>query len=104
MGFHLVPADHSLFVKKEGDQFIALLVYVDDIVMMMVNSLQQIQNIKSCLHDKFKMKDLGEMKFFLGLEIARSKSGIHVCQKKFKLDLLADSRFLESKLAVTSMK
>lgn len=69
----------------------------------MSNKLQQIQGIKTFLHEKFKIKDLGELNFFLGLEIVRSQSGIHVCQKKFTLDLLAESRFIESKPVVTLM-
>lgn len=75
--------------------FLALLVYVDDIVVMS-NNMHQIAAIKAYLHDKFKTKDLGELKYFLGLEVACSKTGIHLCQKKFAFDLLKDSGFLVS--------
>lgn len=52
----------------------------------------------------FKIKDLREMKYFLGLEIARSKQGILVCQRKFALDLIADVGLTGSKPANTPLE
>jgi hypothetical protein len=49
------------------------------------------------LNDKFQLKDLGPLKNFLGLEIARSTEGIYVCQRKFALEILEDSCLLASK-------
>lgn len=101
-GFHTTSVDHSLFVNRIGDSFIALLVYFDDVIAVS-NDLALVQDIKTCLHDRFKIKDLGELKYFLGLEVAHSKQGLHICQKKFVLDLLKDSGFLISKPASTLM-
>lgn len=56
------------------------LVYVDDTV---------IQHLKDFVHQKFSSKDLGEIKFYLGIEILRSKDGFHLNQRKYALDLLA---------------
>jgi hypothetical protein len=42
--------------------------------------LTNIVVVKDCLHDKFKIKDLGLLRFFLGIEVARSPMGIHICQ------------------------
>jgi len=42
--------------------------------------LTNIVAVKDCLHDKFKIKDLGLLRFFLGIEVARSPMGIHICQ------------------------
>lgn len=50
------------------------------------------------------MKDLGKLKFMLGLEIARNNKGIHLYQRKYTLDLLADYGFLESKAASTPIR
>ncbi|KAL1187681.1 Retrovirus-related Pol polyprotein from transposon RE1 [Cardamine amara subsp. amara] len=49
------------------------------------------------LSSKFKLRNLGDLKYFLGLEIARSSKGISICQRKYVLELLADTGFLGSK-------
>jgi hypothetical protein len=51
------------------------------------------------LNDIFKLKDLGPLKYFLGLEIAKSADGISVCQRKYTLEILEDSCLLASKPA-----
>jgi len=73
-----------------------LLVYVDDVILA-GNSLQEFASIKQVLHDAFQIKDLGILKYFLGIEVAHSSSGISLCQRKYCLDLLEDSGFLNSK-------
>jgi hypothetical protein len=75
---------------------VTLLVYVDDIVLAS-NDQQSIREFIVFLHTHFKLKDLGLLKFFLGLEIARSTAGIFVCQRKFALDILSDTGHLASK-------
>ena len=89
-------ADHSLFTKQTASSFTILLVYVDDIILA-GNSLSEFQHIKSILHSSFKIKDLGQLKYFLGLEVAHSKQGISLCQRKYCLDLLSDSGTINSK-------
>ena len=59
--------------------------------------------VKTFLHSKFKLKDLGPLKYFLGLEIARSPTGIVVCQRQYTLQLLEDFGFLDSKPKSTPM-
>jgi hypothetical protein len=98
LGYSQSQADHSLYVKTTATSFTALLVYVDDIVLA-GNSTQEIQAVKMFLDNKFKIKDLGQLRFFLGLEIARSDSGIFLNQRKYTLELLEDTGFLASKPA-----
>jgi hypothetical protein len=95
---HYVQAssDHSLFIKKSDTTFTALLVYVDDVILA-GNSLSEFQHIKSVLHQSFQIKDLGVLKYFLGLEVSHSTKGIFLCQRKYCLDLLSDSGFLGTK-------
>jgi hypothetical protein len=89
-------ADHTLFIKNSTSSFTALLIYVDDIVLA-GNNIEDINSIKAFLHSKFRIKDLGELKFFLGLEIARSTKGISLNQCKYALELLSDTGMLASK-------
>ncbi|CAJ2646289.1 unnamed protein product [Trifolium pratense] len=88
--FIQVPSDPTLFVKKTSDSFTALLVYVDDIVLT-GDSMAEITNIKNELHHTFGIKDLGILKFFLGLEVAHSTKGITLSQRQYCLDLLAET-------------
>lgn len=97
-GYSQAPSDHSLFVKQTSSTFTILLVYVDDVILA-GNSLQEFQTMKNILHQLFKIKDLGILKYFLGLEVAHSKRGISICQRKYCLDLLKDSGFIGSKPA-----
>lgn len=47
--------------------------------------------LKQCLVKEFEIKDLGQLRYFLGMEIARSKKGIVVSQRKYTLDLLKET-------------
>jgi hypothetical protein len=99
LGYKTSQADPSLYVKSHGSSFTALLVYVDDIVLA-GTSMEEIKSVKLFLDQQFKIKDLGQLRFFLGLEIARSSSGIFLNQRKYTLELLEDTGFLGSKPAV----
>ncbi|XP_019438973.1 PREDICTED: uncharacterized protein LOC109344675 [Lupinus angustifolius] len=67
-----------------------ILVYVDDLILT-GTSIDQIIHTKTVLHNKFSIKDLGELKFFLGMEVARSKQGITIYQRKYTLELLQET-------------
>ena len=101
-GFVQSKSDYSLFVRNDASGFLALLVYVDDILLT-GDSLAGINSLKKFLHQQFRIKDLGAAKYFLGLEIARNASGLHVCQRKYVLDLLSETGFLSCKPIATPM-
>jgi hypothetical protein len=86
-GYKQSASDHSLFILYNDACFTALLVYVDDVILA-GNSITEIERIKTALDAEFKMKDLGKLKYFLGIEVAQSKTGINICQRKYCLDLL----------------
>ena len=56
-----------------------------------------IDSLKQFLHGQFKLKDLGPLKFVLGIELAHSSQGLVLCQKHYTLQLLEDTGFLASK-------
>jgi hypothetical protein len=95
-GFVQSKADYSLFTRLQGTSFIALLVYVDDILIAS-NDTAAVTLLTEFLNSQFRLKDLGPVKFFLGLEIARNSSGISICQRKYALDILRDSGLLAAK-------
>lgn len=63
-----------------------LIVYVDNIVVT-ENDDEEIQNLKKSLANEFEIKDLDNLKHFLGIEIAMSKHGIFIHQRKYIIDL-----------------
>jgi len=88
IGFVQSQSDHSLFIRNNSSCFFAFLVYVDDVILT-GNSLKDIEDVKALLNSAFKIKDLGNLKYFLGFEVARCKKGIHICQRKYALDILS---------------
>jgi hypothetical protein len=95
-GFIQSKADYSLFTRSQGSSFIALLVYVDDIVIAS-NDVSAVLDLTVYLNSVFNLKDLGPLKYFIGLEVARSGKGIVVSQRKYALDILEDSGVLGAK-------
>ncbi|GJW63069.1 retrovirus-related pol polyprotein from transposon TNT 1-94 [Tanacetum coccineum] len=89
-------ADYSLFTKKKGDSFTAILVYMDAL-MITGNNPAQIESLKSQLSSTFHMKDLGDLHYFLGLEVTKADSGMFISQKKYTLELLKEAGVMTSK-------
>ncbi|XP_019153845.1 PREDICTED: uncharacterized protein LOC109150390 [Ipomoea nil] len=65
--------------------------------------INQVQVVKKHLDDAFHIKDLGPLKFFLGLKVAKNSKGINLTQRKYTLKLLEEAGFLECKPAKTHM-
>jgi hypothetical protein len=101
-GFCQSKSDYSLFIKRDTYSFTTLLVYVDNIIVAS-DSPTVVEEIKVFLNNKFKIKDLGILRYFLGLEIARTTQGIQICQRKYALDILASSGTLGSRPSKLSM-
>ena len=85
-GFYQSPLDHSLFLYTKGNVFLALLVYVDDLVLTS-NNTNNCKEFKEYLQRRFTLKDLGPLEYFPRIEVARSLKGLFLCQRKYTLDL-----------------
>ena len=96
-GYYHSQANHTMFYKHSKDGKIAILiVYVDDIVLT-GSDKEELERLKRRPGAEFEIKDLGTLKYFLGMEFARSKEGIFVNQRKYVLDLLGETRQLGCK-------
>ncbi|XP_020528908.1 uncharacterized protein LOC110008072 [Amborella trichopoda] len=80
-------------LRNRHDGFVIILVYIDDIIVTGTNS-HAIQSLKSFLHLHFHLKDLGPLKYFLGLEVARSKQGLCISQHKYTLEIIEEMGLL----------
>ena len=72
---------------------------MDDIIITGDNTLE-IAHLKEKLKAAFEVKDLGELKYLLGIEVARSKEGICISQRKYMIDLLKKLVSLDANLLV----
>ncbi|GKD21177.1 ribonuclease H-like domain-containing protein, partial [Tanacetum coccineum] len=94
--------DFVMDSKSDKDVFLALLVYVDDVINI-GNNVSEIDKFKVFLKSKFMIKDLGKLKYFLGIEVINTDKGIYLNQKKYVLDLLSEYGMLACKPAKTPL-
>nr|XP_019709971.1 uncharacterized protein LOC109506515 [Elaeis guineensis] len=100
MGYQQSNADHTIFFQHNSGKVSILIVYVDDIILTDDN-LSEINRLKIHLAQSFEVKDLGPLRYFLGIEVARSSHGIFLSQRKYVLDLLTETGMLGCRLAAT---
>lgn len=86
-GFVQSINDYLVFVRNIGDFVVWLLVYVDDIVLI-GNNMSGINKVKDFLKSKCLIKDLGKLKFFLGIEVIKYDDALCLTQRKYCLELL----------------
>ena len=101
-GMKMSKCDHSVFYRNSDSGVILLVVYVDDIVIT-GSDIAGITSLKEFLKTQFHTKDLGSLKYFLGIEVMRCKKGIFLSQRKYVLDLLAETGKLGAKPCSTPM-
>jgi len=82
---------------------VIVLIYVDDLLIT-GDSEVLIKETKQVLHQQFKLKDLGQLKYYLGIEILRSKAGIILNQMKYILELISDTRLSGAKFVTTPLE
>ncbi|XP_058217520.1 uncharacterized mitochondrial protein AtMg00810-like [Rhododendron vialii] len=96
LGFQSSKADTSLFLLPQGNHLTLVLIYVDDIVITGSDS-SYITSLIQKLSQRFVMKDLGTLNYFLGIEITSSSSGIFLSQAKYASELLAKAGMIDCK-------
>ncbi|GJT04725.1 RmlC-like cupins superfamily protein [Tanacetum coccineum] len=96
LGFTQSYVDTSLLTYKKNADFLALVIYVDDILLA-GNNTTLINHFKQQLDSKFSIKDLGNLNYYLGIEFLRNKTGITMTQRKYALELLHTAGILDVK-------
>ncbi|KAG7558923.1 Ribonuclease H-like superfamily [Arabidopsis thaliana x Arabidopsis arenosa] len=102
-GFIQSKKDYSLFTSIRGSVVLHVIVYVDDLVIC-GNDASVIAKFKAYLSQCFKMKDLGPLKYFLGIEVARNPEGIFLSQRKYCLDVIEECGLSGSRPADTPLE
>jgi len=104
LGFKASDADASLFVLDKGEHKVFMLVYVDDILVA-CKCGQAVRDVKQLVGSLFDVRDLGEARFFLGMEITRDweKGSIKLSQHKAVADIIMRFGMGEAKLSSTPM-
>jgi histone deacetylase 1/2 len=102
LGFTPSRADTSLFVFHQPDLTMYMLVYVDDIVIVS-SSVAATDRLLHRLAHSFPVKDLGPLRYFLGIEVASTRGGISLTQQKYAFDLLRRANMHDCKPVSTPM-
>nr|GEW54857.1 hypothetical protein [Tanacetum cinerariifolium] len=76
--------DQTLFIRRQRGDFILVQVYVDDIIFRSSNP-QLCREFKALMHEKFQMIAMGELNFFLGLQVLQKEDGIFLSQDKHQV-------------------
>ncbi|GJX26156.1 retrovirus-related pol polyprotein from transposon TNT 1-94 [Tanacetum coccineum] len=86
-GFSKGSIDPTLFITKKGEDILLVQIYVDDLIFGSTN-LKISKNFEKLMHNKFEMSIMGELKFFLEIQIHNSPRGIFINQAKYAQEIL----------------
>uniref|UniRef100_A0A2N9HWG7 Reverse transcriptase Ty1/copia-type domain-containing protein n=1 Tax=Fagus sylvatica TaxID=28930 RepID=A0A2N9HWG7_FAGSY len=100
LGFHSSKSDSSLFICHTSTVKIYVLIYVDDIIITSSSSVA-IDHLLSSLQADFAVKDLGSLKFFLGVKVIPTTNGVLLSQQRYIKDILTRTKMLEAKPITT---
>ncbi|KAI3672634.1 hypothetical protein L6452_38730 [Arctium lappa] len=101
-GFSKGTVDTTLFIKKEKGDIILIQIYVDDIIFGSTNT-KYCKNFANLMVSRFQMNLMGEMNFFLGLQVKQFSTGIFINQSKYIRDILRKFQMENSKPIGTPM-
>ena len=81
-GFTQCPTEHCLYTKETNEGMILILVWVDDLIIGGKNETM-LNETKRMMHERFKMKDLGKLSYFLGIEFEQGDGYVKMNQRKY---------------------
>nr|GEV85306.1 putative ribonuclease H-like domain-containing protein [Tanacetum cinerariifolium] len=99
-GFQRGTIDQTLFIKKQKGYILLVQIYVDDIIFGTTNK-DLCRSFEKLMKDKFQMSSMGELTFFLGLQVKKKKDGIFISQDKYVAEILRKFGLTEGKSAST---
>ncbi|GKE24896.1 putative ribonuclease H-like domain-containing protein [Tanacetum coccineum] len=102
-GFQRGKINKTLFIKRYKGDILLVQVYVDDIIFGSTKKELCIA-FEKLMHEKFLMSSMGELTFFLGLQVKQKKDGIFISQDKYVAEILKKFRFIEVKTTSTPME
>ncbi|GJZ55829.1 putative ribonuclease H-like domain-containing protein [Tanacetum coccineum] len=102
-GFRRGIIDKTLFIKKDKGDILLVQVYVDDIIFGSTKK-SLCTEFESLMHKKFQMSSMGELTFFLGLQVKQKDDGIFISQDKYVADILKKFDFSSVKTASTPLE
>ncbi|GJS64571.1 putative ribonuclease H-like domain-containing protein [Tanacetum coccineum] len=95
--------DKTLFIKKDKGDILLVQVYVDDIIFGSTKK-SLCDEFEGLMHKRFQMSSMGELTFFLGLQVQQNKDEIFISQDKFVVEILKKFDFATMKTARTPME
>ena len=102
LGFISSKADISLFIYNKHGIIIYVLIYVDDIIVTSSSS-EAVTALLQDLNVEFALKDLGDLHFFLGIEVKKTSEGITLSQGKYVADILSRVSMSNCKISPTPL-
>nr|GEU40461.1 retrovirus-related Pol polyprotein from transposon TNT 1-94 [Tanacetum cinerariifolium] len=102
-GFRRGTIDKILFIKKIKNDILLVQVYVDDIIFGSTKRSLSTE-FEQLMHNRFQMSSMGELTFFLGMQVKQRKDGIFLSQDKYVCDIIKKFSFSSVKSASTPME
>ncbi|GKD93179.1 putative ribonuclease H-like domain-containing protein [Tanacetum coccineum] len=99
-GFKRGKIDQALFMKKQKGDILLVQIYVDDIIFGSTNK-DLCTGFEKLMKDKFQMSSIGELTFFLGLQVQQKEDGIFISQDKYVAEILKKFNYTDVKSAST---
>ncbi|GJT85594.1 putative ribonuclease H-like domain-containing protein [Tanacetum coccineum] len=102
-GFKRGTIDKTLFIKKKKSDIMLVQVYMDDIIFGSTKK-SICTEFEDCMHKRFQMSSMGELTFFLGLQVKQQPDGIFISQDKYVADILKKFDFWSIRTATTPIE